>query len=81
MIQALIGIWLIVALALHLASRIIGLSVIILATAFCRITEEHALEKAFEALPFTALLTVFFLSLPLLLTNSYSSHYSVCSSA
>ncbi|MEQ5177242.1 sodium/proton antiporter NhaB [Proteus genomosp. 6] len=62
MIQALIGIWLIVALALHLAEvGIIGLSVIILATAFCGITEEHALGKAFEeALPFTALLTVFF---------------------
>lgn len=61
-VQALIGIWLIVALALHLADvGIIGLSVIILATAFCGVTEEHALGKAFEeALPFTALLTVFF---------------------
>lgn len=61
-IQALIGIWLILALAFHLADvGIIGLSVIILATAFCGITEEHALGKAFEeALPFTALLTVFF---------------------
>ncbi|PHM60342.1 sodium/proton antiporter NhaB [Xenorhabdus ishibashii] len=61
-VQALIGIWLIVALAFHLAEvGLIGLSVIILATAFCGITEEHALGKAFEeALPFTALLTVFF---------------------
>ncbi|EKT63663.1 sodium/proton antiporter NhaB [Providencia burhodogranariea] len=61
-IQAIIGIWLIFALAFHLAEvGIIGLSVIILATAFCGITEEHALGKAFEeALPFTALLTVFF---------------------
>ncbi|RFT10545.1 sodium/proton antiporter NhaB [Providencia rettgeri] len=61
-IQGLIGIWLIVALAFHLAEvGLIGLSVIVLTTAFCGITEEHALGKAFEeALPFTALLTVFF---------------------
>ncbi|CAM3820392.1 sodium/proton antiporter NhaB [Xenorhabdus thuongxuanensis] len=61
-VQVLIGIWLIVALAFHLAEvGLIGLSVIILATSFCGITEEHALGKAFEeALPFTALLTVFF---------------------
>ncbi len=61
-IQALVGIWLICGLAFHLAAvGLIGLSVIILATAFCGITEEHALGKAFEeALPFTALLVVFF---------------------
>lgn len=61
-VQGLIGIWLILALAFHLAEvGLIGLSVIILATTFCGITEEHALGKAFEeALPFTALLTVFF---------------------
>ncbi|GLS84352.1 sodium/proton antiporter NhaB [Paraferrimonas haliotis] len=60
--QALIGIWLIVGLALHLASvGLIGLSVIILATSFTGVIEEHALGKAFEeALPFTALLAVFF---------------------
>uniref|UniRef100_UPI0036DCBE87 sodium/proton antiporter NhaB n=1 Tax=Photorhabdus sp. RM322S TaxID=3342825 RepID=UPI0036DCBE87 len=60
--QTLIGLWLIVALAFHLAEvGLIGLSVIILTTSFCGITEEHALGKAFEeALPFTALLTVFF---------------------
>lgn len=61
-VQAAIGIWLIAGLALHLASvGLIGLSVIILATAFNGITDEHALGKAFEeALPFTALLAVFF---------------------
>jgi len=60
--QAAIGVWLIIGLALHLAAvGLIGLSVIILATAFNGITEEHALGKAFEeALPFTALLAVFF---------------------
>jgi len=49
-------------LALHLAEvGVIGLSVIVLATAFNGITSEHALGKAFEeALPFTALLVVFF---------------------
>lgn len=61
-VQALIGVWLIAGLALHLASvGLIGLSVIILATAFNGITDEHSLGKAFEeALPFTALLAVFF---------------------
>ena len=61
-IQAVIGVWLIVGLAMHLAAvGLIGLSVIILATAFTGVTEEHSLGKAFEnALPFTALLVVFF---------------------
>ncbi|MEO3988357.1 Na(+)/H(+) antiporter NhaB [Pseudocitrobacter cyperus] len=61
-VQALIGIWLILALAFHLAEvGLIGLSVIILATSFTGVTDEHAIGKAFtEALPFTALLTVFF---------------------
>lgn len=61
-IQAAIGLWLIVALAFHLAEvGLIGLSVIIMATALCGITDEHAIGQAFtEALPFTALLTVFF---------------------
>ncbi|KLN96749.1 sodium/proton antiporter NhaB [Moellerella wisconsensis] len=61
-VQAIVGLWLIFALAFHLAEvGLIGLSVIILTTAFCGITEEHSLGKAFEeALPFTALLTVFF---------------------
>ncbi|MGB5326557.1 MAG: hypothetical protein WBN40_14210, partial [Pseudomonadales bacterium] len=46
----------------HLAEvGIIGLTVIVLTTAFNGITDEHALGKAFEeALPFTALLVVFF---------------------
>ncbi|QFU22560.1 sodium/proton antiporter NhaB [Shewanella eurypsychrophilus] len=61
-VQAIIGVWLVLGLALHLASvGLIGLSVIILATAFNGVTNEHALGKAFEeALPFTALLAVFF---------------------
>ncbi|WP_210396339.1 sodium/proton antiporter NhaB [Motiliproteus sediminis] len=54
--------FLIVGLAFHLAEvGFIGLTVIILATAFNGITEEHQIGKAFEeALPFTALLVVFF---------------------
>ncbi|MDF7658454.1 sodium/proton antiporter NhaB [Erwiniaceae bacterium L1_54_6] len=61
-VQALIGVWLIIALAFHLAEvGLIGLSVIILATSLCGVTDEHALGQAFtEALPFTALLAVFF---------------------
>lgn len=61
-VQACIAVWLIVALALHLATvGLIGLSVIVFATAFSGIIEEHQLGKAFEeALPFTALLVVFF---------------------
>jgi NhaB family Na+:H+ antiporter len=61
-IQALAGIWLILALAFHLAAvGIIGLSVIILLTALNGVIEEHQLGRAFEeALPFTALLVVFF---------------------
>jgi len=61
-VQALIGIWLIVSLAMHLAAvGIIGLSVIVLLTCFNGFTDEHQLGPAFEeALPFTALLVVFF---------------------
>ena len=52
-VQALVGIWLVIALIFHLASvGLIGLSVIILITAFNGIIEEHSIGKAFEeALP------------------------------
>ncbi|MCU7555969.1 sodium/proton antiporter NhaB [Alteromonas sp. ASW11-19] len=61
-VQAIIGLWLVVGLATHMASvGLIGLSVIVLATSMSGVIEEHALGKAFEeALPFTALLCVFF---------------------
>ena len=61
-IEMVVGLLLIVALALHLAAvGIIGLGVIILLTSFKGITDEHDLGDAFkEALPFTALLVVFF---------------------
>ncbi len=60
--QAIAGIWLIVALAFHLAAvGLIGLSVIVFLTAINGVTEEHQIGHAFEeALPFTALLVVFF---------------------
>jgi len=60
--QAAVAIFLVVALAFHWAAvGMIGLAVIVLATAFTGITEEHQLGHAFsEALPFTALLVVFF---------------------
>lgn len=61
-VQGLIAVWLIVGLALHLAAvGLIGLSVIVLATSFTGVIDEHQIGKAFEeALPFTALLAVFF---------------------
>jgi NhaB family Na+:H+ antiporter len=61
-VQALVALFLVVALALHLAEvGLIGLAVIVLATTFTGIIEEHRLGSAFEeALPFTALLVVFF---------------------
>ncbi len=60
--QALVVVFLVVALAFHWAEvGLIGLAVIVLATAFTGIIEEHRLGHAFsEALPFTALLVVFF---------------------
>jgi NhaB family Na+:H+ antiporter len=62
LIQMLVAVFLVLALAFHLAEvGLIGLTVIILLTAFNGITEEHQIGKAFEeALPFTALLVVFF---------------------
>jgi len=61
-VQGVCGVLLIVGLALHLAPvGFIGLALIILQTAFMGIIDEHQIGKAFEeALPFTALLVVFF---------------------
>ncbi|MGB0467590.1 MAG: sodium/proton antiporter NhaB [Pontibacterium sp.] len=62
MVQGIVAIFLIFALAFHLAEvGLIGLTIIVLLTAFNGIIEEHQIGKAFEeALPFTALLVVFF---------------------
>jgi NhaB family Na+:H+ antiporter len=61
-VQAVSAILLIAGLASHVAAvGFIGLALIIIQTAFMGIIEEHSLGKAFEeALPFTALLVVFF---------------------
>jgi NhaB family Na+:H+ antiporter len=61
-VEIFVGILLIIGLAFHLAAvGLIGLGVIILLTSFKGITNEHDLGDAFkEALPFTALLVVFF---------------------
>ena len=61
-VQALVALFLVVALAFHWAEvGLIGLAVIVLATAMTGIVHEHQLGHAFsEALPFTALLVVFF---------------------
>jgi NhaB family Na+:H+ antiporter len=61
-VQAAVVVILMVSLAFHLAEvGLVGLLVIVLLTAFNGITEEHQIGRAFEeALPFTALLVVFF---------------------
>jgi len=60
--QIVVAVFLVFALALHLAAvGLIGLTIIVLLTAFNGVVEEHQIGKAFEeALPFTALLVVFF---------------------
>ncbi|MFN8578736.1 MAG: sodium/proton antiporter NhaB [Candidatus Sericytochromatia bacterium] len=62
LIQGIVAIWLIIALAFHLAEvGLIGLSVIILLTTFTGKNNEHTIGNAFqEAMPFTSLLVVFF---------------------
>lgn len=61
-VQAIVGLILVVALAKHVAEvGLIGLMVIVLLTAFNGVIDEHKIGHAFEeALPFTALLAVFF---------------------
>ena len=61
-IQGASALFLVLGLAFHIAEvGLIGLTIIVLQTAFNGVIEEHALGKAFEeALPFTALLVVFF---------------------
>lgn len=61
-VQGAAAVFLIIGLLFHLAEvGIIGLTVIVLQTALNGVIEEHQLGKAFEeALPFTALLVVFF---------------------
>ena len=61
-VQGLVALMLVFALAFHVAAvGLVGLMIIILLTAFNGIVEEHQIGHAFEeALPFTALLVVFF---------------------
>ena len=61
-VQGIVAMVLVISLGFGLAEPgIVGLLVIVLATAFNGVTEEHRLGAAFEeALPFTALLVVFF---------------------
>lgn len=61
-IQAIVGVILVIALAKHVAEvGLVGLMIIVLLTAFNGIIDEHKIGHAFEeALPFTALLAVFF---------------------
>jgi NhaB family Na+:H+ antiporter len=61
-VQAVAALLLVGGLAFHVAAvGLVGLALIVLATAFAGVTEEHRIGRAFqEALPFTALLVVFF---------------------
>ena len=61
-VQAFAAVLLVFALAFHIAEvGLIGLMIIVIQTAFNGVIEEHQLGHAFEeALPFTALLVVFF---------------------
>jgi len=61
-VQAVVGILLVLSLALHLAEvGVIGLFLIVLLCAFNGVISEHEIGHAFtESLPFTALLVVFF---------------------
>ena len=61
-VQALVGLVLVFSLAFHIAAvGLVGLMIIVLLTSFNGIIEEHQIGHAFEeALPFTALLVVFF---------------------
>ena len=62
LVQAVSAVLLIFALAFHIAEiGLIGLALIVVQTAFNGVVEEHRIGPAFEeALPFTALLCVFF---------------------
>jgi Na+:H+ antiporter, NhaB family len=61
-VQAIVALLLVLSLSLHVAAvGLIGLMVIVLLTAFNGVIDEHKIGHAFsEALPFTALLVVFF---------------------
>jgi len=61
-VQGAVALILVLSLALHVAPvGLIGLMIIVLLTAFNGVIEEHQIGHAFEeALPFTALLVVFF---------------------
>jgi NhaB family Na+:H+ antiporter len=61
-VQGIVVVLLVLGLAFHVAAvGLIGLMVIVLSTAFTGVVEEHQIGHAFEeALPFTALLVVFF---------------------
>ncbi|MFD1382514.1 sodium/proton antiporter NhaB [Rhodanobacter aciditrophus] len=61
-VQGLVAVILVLSLAFHVAEvGLVGLMIIVLLTSMNGITEEHRIGHAFEeALPFTALLVVFF---------------------
>lgn len=67
-VQMVAAVFLVIGLAFHVAAvGLVGLTIMVIQTAFNGITEEHSLGQAFhEALPFAALLTVFFVIVSLI---------------
>ncbi len=61
-VQAAVAVVLVISLAMHVAAvGLVGLMIIVLLTSFNGVVQEHQIGHAFEeALPFTALLVVFF---------------------
>ena len=70
-IQGIACVWLVLALALHLAvPGMIGLSVIILVSSFCGVTSEGEIGKAFtENMPFVCVICVFFAIIAVISSN------------
>ena len=70
-IMSIACVWLVLALALHLAvPGMIGLSVIILVSSFCGVTSEGEIGKAFtENMPFVCVICVFFAIIAVISSN------------
>ncbi|ATX82285.1 sodium/proton antiporter, NhaB family [Mariprofundus ferrinatatus] len=70
--QAIVGLLMVVALSMHLAEiGLIGLGVIILATAITGVTDEHKIAEAFmPGLPFAALLVMFYVIVAMIQSQS-----------
>ncbi len=71
-LQAIVGLLMVVALSMHLAEiGLIGLGVIILATAITGVTDEHRIAEAFTpGIPFASLLVMFYVFVAMIQSQS-----------